>query len=222
MNKLSLPNELTNDGYFCAYTLRYFINEHLIKTNASSKDDLKVKHEENINLALLMINRAINQGCYHYKYNQNESIFLKACKELYLEIIRHNNKWNPENPNCEYFRVQNEIALGERKKSFNYSEDPNIDKNLYSKMKDQYDSVKRVNEYKILKSQVYTGLKIYGFTDEQIDELINISLNQPELTQQKMKEFIEYNSKNVKINLEPDENDDRIDVDSFLKELGLQ
>lgn len=219
MNKLSLPNELTNDGYFCAYTLRYFINEYVITHNMTSKDDLQVKYEENMNLMLLMINRAINHGCYHFKYNKDENIFLKACKELYLEIIKHQKKWNPENVDCEYFKVQNQIALGEKKKSFSYTEDPNIDKELYNKMRGRYSTVE--NTINTVKRDMHLTLKRQGFTEDQIDQLIDVSINNPNMTESKLKEFKEYNSKIAKINNTSEYFEEKVDVDSFLKELGL-
>jgi hypothetical protein len=185
----------------------------------TSRDDLQVKYEENMQLMLLMINRAINNGCYHFKYNKNEKIFLKACKELYLEIIKHQKKWNPANPDCEYFAVQNKIAMGEKKKSFNYVEDPNIDKDLYNKMKGVNSPVESTSDS--IKKEMYTPLKRQGFTDEQINELINISINKPSLTKAKMDEFREYNLNFASITNISEDIEEGVDVDSFLKELGL-
>ena len=225
MPKLSLPNELTNDGYFCSYTLRYFINEHIISNKLSSTDDMKVKKEENIHLILLMINRAISQGCFHFKYNKNEMVFIKACRELYLEIIRQKKTWDPTNPNCEYFKVQNQIAIGDKKASFSYIEDPNIDKDLYAQMRDSYDRVSN-KQVKKIRDEMYEMFKEKGFTDSQIDELIQISIKTPNLIEAKMKEMLYFNEHFANPKYEADEvidsSDEKIDVDSFLEELGLQ
>jgi len=222
MHKLSLPNELTNDGYFCAYTLRYFINEHIIRNNLSSADDIKLKIDENVHLLLIMINRAIVQGCYHFKYNKNEEVFLKACKELYEEIIRQKKDWDPNNPNSEYFKVQNKIAMGEASSSFNYLKDGKIDRKIYEQMKKTVYQ-QQANKVDGIKNEMHTILKDKGFTDEQIQELIALSFAHPEKVESRMKEMLLHNehfadSKYV----DEDTDNEKIDVDSFLEELGLQ
>ena len=225
MAKLSLPNELTNDGYFCSYTLRYFINEYIIANKLSSNDDITLKKEENVHLMLLMINRAISHGCYHFKYNKNEMIFIKACKELYNEIIKQKKSWDPKNPNCEYFKVQNKIATGEEKASFKYVEDPNIDQKLYDTMKESYRKVDRDRINKI-KHDMYEMFKEKGFNDSQINDLIQTSINTPHLVESKMKEILDFNEHFTAPKYESEsiqeDSDERVDVDSFLEELGLQ
>jgi len=164
---------------------------------------------------------AISHGCFHYKYNKNEMIFIKACRELYNEIIKQKKTWDPTNPNCEYFKVQNQIAMGDKKASFSYIDDPNIDKDLYSQMRESYARVSP-KQVKKIRDEMYDMFKARGFTDSQIDELVQLSLKTPNLVESKMKEMLYFNEHFSSPKYEDEETDEKIDVDSFLEELGLQ
>lgn len=229
MSKLLLPNDLTNDGYFCSYVLRYFINEYVITNNLSSKDDIELKKDENFRLMLFIVARGVRQGCYTFYFNKNEKEYINACRQLYQTIIKKNTKLDPTNPNCQYFKIQNSIAIGEKNHSFSFKDDPNIDPVIINNMNEAITKeviMKESTKVQIIKRNMYSVLKNQGLSDDQIDEIILVSIRTPDKTEESIQRMLDENAHFVTISgmcegtLE--ESEEKVDVDSFLKELGLQ
>lgn len=220
--KLQLPSELALDGHFEAYVLKYFINEYIIKNNMTSPDDIECKKDINNYLVSVIVARGMEHGCFQLQYNNDVKLFMCDCEELYNEIIKTYPKYDPSKANCTYFKVQNEIAMGETVPKYSTDNDILLDSDVLSRVhRNSTDITQSEIEYKknAVIAHFSERLLKEGFTYSQINELALMAAKGDDRLDEVIANMRKINMEDARI--KADHLGD-VDVDGLLNELGLQ